>query len=338
MYLKLIKENNKDIFSYYDQPFYVYISLSNMCNANCSFCDVRDNKEKINSIKVDNLIDELSSLGTKYIHFTGGGEPFINDDIFQYLEQCTKKDMNIVLISNGLNLNEEKISKLANYNISSIFFSIDSYNPKIHDTLRGVDGLWNTVTNNINLVKKYMPQVNIVLNHVLNTKNIDDFDKFIKLKENYNFDYINPIVIKDCPSLFPNNAQIKKYQEQIKYYYDLMKSLNIEFLCDDVYFFKSQISEFGDRSYNSDLKCVYPSFCAFVDCPSGLVYPCDCSIHRDRNIYNIGNLNNQTFYEIWDSNKRESLKNMLLNSELNCKTKCDESNCQFNYNYFSKKR
>ena len=31
------------------------------------------------------------SIGTKYIHFTGGGEPFINDDIFEYLDYCTQK-------------------------------------------------------------------------------------------------------------------------------------------------------------------------------------------------------------------------------------------------------
>ena len=46
MYLKLIEETPKEILSYYEKPFYVYLSLSNLCNANCVFCDVRTNKEK----------------------------------------------------------------------------------------------------------------------------------------------------------------------------------------------------------------------------------------------------------------------------------------------------
>ena len=63
MYLKLIEENPKEILSYYEKPFYVYVSLSNMCNANCVFCDVRTNEEKKCSIDVFKLIDELSVLG-----------------------------------------------------------------------------------------------------------------------------------------------------------------------------------------------------------------------------------------------------------------------------------
>lgn len=108
MYLKLIKEKPLDLLKCYEKPYYVYLSLSNLCNANCVFCDVNTNKEKKCGIDIISLIDELSDLGTKYIHFTGGGEPFINDDIFKYLEYCTKKGILINLISNGLNLNEEK--------------------------------------------------------------------------------------------------------------------------------------------------------------------------------------------------------------------------------------
>ena len=86
MYLKLIDKSPREIIKYYEKPFYVYLSLSNICNANCVFCEVRTNKEKKCNINVFSLIDELASLGTQYIHFTGGGEPFVNDDIFEYLD------------------------------------------------------------------------------------------------------------------------------------------------------------------------------------------------------------------------------------------------------------
>ena len=109
MYLKLIDEAPKDLIKFYDKPFYIYLSLSNVCNANCVFCEVRTNKEKKCNIDVIKTIDELANLGTQYIHFTGGGEPFVNDDIFEYLEYCTKKGIKIILISNGLNIDEEKI-------------------------------------------------------------------------------------------------------------------------------------------------------------------------------------------------------------------------------------
>ena len=337
MYLKLLKEKPQEILSYYEKPFYVYLSLSNLCNANCVFCDIKTNKEKKGNINIYKLIDELKELGTKYIHFTGGGEPFINDDILKYMEYCTENRINIIFISNGYNLDEDKIKKIANFNIKAIFFSIDSYDSSIHDSLRRLPGLWNKVTNNINLIKKYMPDVKITLNHVLNKNNIDDFDKFILMKRKFNFDYINPIVIKDCEELFFSNKQILNYNKNLNYYYLLANTLGVDFLCDDINFFNKNVSLQGDRTNNNDLRCIYPSFCSFVDAPTGFVYPCDCSIHRDRTIYKIGDLNRQTMSEIWKGEERKILKDKLLNSQLSCKTKCDEANCQFNYCYFKER-
>ena len=330
MYLKLIDESPKEIMKYYDKPFYVYLSLSNVCNANCVFCDVRTNTEKKCNIDVIKTIDELSNLGTQYIHFTGGGEPFVNDDIFKYLDYCTKKGIKIILISNGLNINEKKIKLMSDYNIKAIFFSIDSHQSEIHDSLRRVNGLWDKVTTNINLIKKYMPNVKIVLNHVLNKTNIDNFEEFIKMKNQFDFDYINPIVIKDYDELFFTEKQINNYNNKLDHYYNLARTLGLEFLSDNINFFNKKVSSLGDRFNNIDLKCLYPSFCAFIDAPTGFVYPCDCSIHRDRKIYKIGELKNQSFKEVWEGKLRNELKRRLLNSELDCKTKCDEANCQFN--------
>ncbi len=334
MYLKLLNEKLEEIKKYYEKPYYVYLSLSNMCNANCIFCDVHTNKEKKCGIDVFSLIDELANLGTKYIHFTGGGEPFINDDILQYMDYCTKKGLNIIFISNGYKLNEEKIKLLARYNIKAIFFSIDSYKPEVHDNLRRLPGLWKIVTNNINVIKRYMPNVKIVINHVLNRENIDDFEKFINLKNEYNFDFINPIVIKDYDELFFTEQQIINYNKKLNYYDELAKELGVEFLSGNIDFFTKDVSIFGDRSSNNDLRCVYPSFCLFIDAPTGYVYPCDCSIHRDKKVYKIGELKEQSMEEIWNGEPRRVLKRKLLNSELGCKTKCDEANCQFNYSYF----
>lgn len=334
MYLEVLKEKQSDIFKNYETPYYVYLSLTNLCNANCSFCDVRDNKIKKNNIDVKKTINELAKMGTKYIQFTGGGEPFINDDIFEYLEYCSSQNIKVVTISNGLNLNEEKIMKLAQHNVETMFFSIDSSNPETHNLLRRTKGLFEKATENINLIKKYMPNVTIILNHVINTLNIDAFKDFIKMKEYVNFDYINPIIIKDCEDLFPKPEQIEKYNSNIEEFYRLADSLDVKFLCKDINILDNEVDINGDRTENENLKCVYPSFCAFIDCPTGDVYPCDCSIHRDRELYRIGNLKEQTFTEIWNAPKRTILKEKLLNGELDCKKKCDEANCFFSDCYF----
>jgi radical SAM protein with 4Fe4S-binding SPASM domain len=328
MYLKLISDNENDIFQNYGKPYYVYISLSNICNANCQFCGVRKNKEKTNKLDIKKVIDELSELGTKYIHFTGGGEPFINNDIVEYIEYANSKQIKVVFISNGLALNEEIIKKIAP-GIAFCFFSIDSHRADIHNDLRRTENLFETATHNINLIKKYNAEIKIVLNHVVNTKNIDDFYKFIKMKSIVDFDFINPIVVKDMPSLFPAEQQIKKYNDNVNFYNDLAEKYQIYFLGNGLNIFNDN----GDRNANDDIKCVYPSFCAFIDCPTGNVYPCDCSMWRDPELYKIGNLLNNRFADVWQSDKKHLIQGMLSANKLECVKKCDESNCLFNRRY-----
>ena len=328
MYLKLIADSESNIFQHYGTPYYVYISLSNICNANCRFCGVHKNKEKLNKLDIKKLIDELSELGTRYIHFTGGGEPFINKDIVEYIEYADSKQIKVVFISNGLALDEEIIQRITP-SVAFCFFSIDSHLASIHNDLRRTESLFETVTHNINLIKKHNSEIKIVLNHVVNTKNIDDFDKFIQMKSYVDFDFINPIVVKDAPSLFPTELQIKRYNDNINKYYSLAAEYQISFLGNDLELF----NDAGDRNANDDIKCVYPSFCAFVDCPTGNVYPCDCSMWRDPELYKIGNLLDNSFESVWKSDKKNMIQEMLSANKLECVRKCDESNCLFNRKY-----
>ena len=333
MYLSLLNENiNKVKEEYKNKPFFVYLSLTNVCNANCIFCDVRQNKEKLCSVDVYKLIDEFADLGTRYIHFTGGGEPFMDNNIISYMQYASSKGLEIIFITNGFLL-KNQISKLVNINLKAVFVSIDSSDPKIHNKLRRTNNLFENAANGINELKKIKPLVKINLNHVINSENIDYFEDFIKLKEKINFDFINPILIKDCKELTPTDEQVAAFNKNKQHYLDLIKKYNISLLCDNLNIFNENIDENGARLQNDDMRCFFANFAAFVDCPTGLVYPCDCSIHRDRILYCLGDLHKASFKEIWNDNKRKGLLVELNNGKLNCKAKCDEANCIFNRCY-----
>ncbi len=333
MYLSLLNENiNKVKEEYKDKPFFVYLSLTNVCNANCVFCDVRQNKEKLCSIDVYKLIDEFADLGTKYIHFTGGGEPFMDNNIISYMQYASSKGLEIIFITNGFLL-KNQINKLVNVNLKAVFVSIDSSDPKVHNKLRRTNNLFENAANGINELKKIKPLVKINLNHVINSENIDYFEDFIKLKEKINFDFINPILIKDCKELTPTKEQVVAFNESKQHYLDLIKKYNISLLCENLNIFNENIDENGARLQNDDMRCFFANFAAFIDGPTGLVYPCDCSIHRDRILYCLGDLHKASFKEIWNDKKRKQLLVELNNGKLNCKAKCDESNCIFNRCY-----
>lgn len=327
MYLKLI---GNDIFSNKGIPYYNFISISNICNANCIFCDVHDNKDKFTRVDINDLLLQLSTMGAKYVHFTGGGEPFANKEIFSYLDNASKLGLNICITTNGTLLNEKIIEKFKKYNIKAMFFSIDSYEATCHDKLRKIDGAFEKAINNINYIKKLYPSIKIVINCVLQKSNIDYIYKMIDLKKKVNYDFLNPIIIKDCPELYFSDYQIleyckNNYQKKIK---------NFDLLYDDInYFEKGEYDENGSDFRKNSIKCQCLNYISFVDCVSGQVYPCDCSIHRDKEFYSIGNLLKNSFCEIWNSKKAEELRKTLYLNCTSCKSKCDGANVMFNKYY-----
>lgn len=327
MYIKLFDEIlnlDKNI------PFYNYISISNICNANCKFCDVHEKKEINTSINVINLLNDLSNSGAKYVHFTGGGEPLANNEINKYFEFATLLGLNIVFITNGFFLTDEQIDKLGNYNIKAIFFSVDSHISRVHDETRSVKGLFEKATNAINKIKLKYPNIKIIINHVLNQENILYLNEFIKMSNKIKYDYLNPIIIKECPEFYFTNDQIEEYNKSINKIKDLLQQTNIELLYDDInYFEKNKYLSDGSDLRKDDIKCQVLNFCTFIDCVTGNVYPCDCSVHRDYDYYCIGNIKENSIIEIFNSKKAKSLRKELIGYS-KCKSKCDYANMYLN--------
>ena len=319
-------------------PLYYFLSISNICNAKCKFCDIHEKKEKESKLDVKEILKDVKNNGGKYIHFTGGGEPLANKKIYEYFEYATLLGLNIVFITNGFFLTKSNIKKLKKYNIKAIFFSIDSFKSEIHDSIRGVKGIFDIATKAINLIKNELPNVKIVINHVLNFENIDDFGKFIEMKKTVEYDYLNPIIIKECPEYYFSKKQIEYYNKNIKKYKQNIKKYNIELLYDDINYFEENLySDNGDDYRKEKIPCKILKYTLFIDCVSGNVYPCDCSVHRDEDYYAIGNLIDNPLNQIIGNKKYIMLLKELEIECSKCKSKCDSANIYMNKKIYEKK-
>ena len=329
MYIKLFKDilaKNKNN----NNPIYSFISVSNKCNANCKFCDIHEKKEINTSIDIKKLLKDLKESGIKYVHFTGGGEPLANKEIYSYFEEATNLGLNIVFITNGYFLNDKIIDELGKYNIKAIFFSIDSHIKEIHDKTRNVPGIFDKATYSINAIKLKYPNIKIIINHVLNRDNIDNLEDFIKMKNKYKYDYLNILIVKECPEYYFNKEQIINYNNKINNIKKLMKANNVQLLADELDYFSSNCyTEDGSDLRKNAIPCQILNYCCFIDCVSGNVYPCDCSVHRDYNYYCMGNIKQNSIKEIMNSEKTSKLRKELLKCS-KCKSKCDYANMYFN--------
>lgn len=330
MYNKILPEIN-EIGKYKGKLFYAYLALNNICNANCIFCNVHEEVHKSSIIDVFGLIFEMKKLGTEYVHFMGGGEPFVDPNIFDYIREVSDLGMKVAVTTNGYALDKEKIDFLSTQNISHMIFSVDGHCSEIHDGIRRVKGLWDKVTENIKYIKRMMPDTKIIINHVLNNRNIMFLDKMIQLKRIVPYDYLNILLVKDCDMLYFTKEQVDVYNQHMNDYIQLAKAENVEFLYDKIDFFSEGPVEYSKGLYlSNDYSCVFPYFSAYVDCTTGYLYPCDCTVHRDPKFYICGDLKKDKLSEIWTSHKMAELRHMLCNDPVMCKENCDYANRYFN--------
>jgi MoaA/NifB/PqqE/SkfB family radical SAM enzyme len=169
-------------------PLIIGWNLTYRCNLRCSYCGLWENKTpELDKKKVIELIEELSSLGTKMISF-GGGEPLLRKDLGEIIDACKNKRIYVGVNSNGT-LVKEKIKDILKTDI--VKFSLDG-TPDTNDRVRG-RGVHDRVIEAIALCKK--KGMKVAINTVISKyTGIPDVLYLFKVARSYNIDiYFNPV-------------------------------------------------------------------------------------------------------------------------------------------------
>jgi len=77
-------------------PVVWHIYPSNICPYNCNFCIMKEEKSKFKTMlkkkTLFKVIEDASRVGSKLIHFSGGGEPLTHPNIEEAILLARKKD------------------------------------------------------------------------------------------------------------------------------------------------------------------------------------------------------------------------------------------------------
>lgn len=132
--IDLIKKMLRAVVFKKRTPLFVSWEITRQCNLRCKYCNLWDNPpEELDTRQVLSIIRELSLLGTRIIHFTGG-EALLRSDFGQILNYCHQRGISTSLNSNGA-LVPARINELKTLLLLGI--SLDG--PKqTHDSVRGV--------------------------------------------------------------------------------------------------------------------------------------------------------------------------------------------------------
>ena len=125
-------------------PINVMLSVTNRCNARCSYCDIpARQQQELTDAEIHTLIDDMADCGTRRLGIWGG-EPLLREAIGDFITHAHERNIYTTLDTNGYLL-EQRLPRLKH--LEHILFSLDGEAP-YHDknrepgshekTLRGI--------------------------------------------------------------------------------------------------------------------------------------------------------------------------------------------------------
>ncbi len=155
----------------------LWVYVTNRCNLRCGHCLVRGGeitKDELNVEDLKEVLKDATRLGAKRIFFTGG-EPFLRNDIFELIRYVTEElKIELVILTNGTFLNEEKVRKLAGFSRLVMQVSLEGHTPEINDTIRG-GGSHKKALRGIELLRSH--GIRTIVTSTATRKNIDDIPR-----------------------------------------------------------------------------------------------------------------------------------------------------------------
>jgi MoaA/NifB/PqqE/SkfB family radical SAM enzyme len=164
------------------QPLrYVDFALSYNCNLRCQHCFAtaleKPGRNVISPAEYKEIVAQAMALGAVNFSFQGG-EPLLNTQLLDYVENAYP-DRNVISVTtNGTLLDEQRIRALKRAGVDILSISLDSALPEEHDTFRGVPGTYAKTIESIKLAKKN--GLNVTIGAVASHQNVRS-DGFLQL-------------------------------------------------------------------------------------------------------------------------------------------------------------
>ena len=123
----------------FNRPFMVMFETTLHCNMKCGYCAIWQNQqpeEKATRERVFRRMDEAAEMGV-FAWSMSGGEPLMNPNVPDYIEQASKKGFFTSMPTNGLALKKYAESCVK---LDQLEVSIDTLDREKFKQRRGIDG------------------------------------------------------------------------------------------------------------------------------------------------------------------------------------------------------
>lgn len=287
-------------------PAIARLYLSYTCNHNCSGClcggDRKRESALMDSNRFSKLLDALHSLRVKFIDLSGGGEPTLHPQFYQFAQMCIKEKFELSLLTNGVSL-DPKLVDLVVESFSFLRVNLDASNDEVYNRIHHppTPREFQKVLRNLERVvsERKRRESNLMVGAKVRIcqANMNFIEQIIRLVKDVGLDYIQ----------FRTNHKAfdSLLSEQEREVNKLIKELENRYLPFEVYG-EVETGEFRRGCWLSPIHLIIN--------PAGDAYPCSHFGHRP-DITSFGNVFTEPADGLWFGSEHKRVVNYLKEND-----------------------
>ena len=284
------------------------------CNAHCRMCNTWRHPSKAEEEISPEVIDKIEGKYDR-LNITGG-EPLLRDDILDIVEVLDKKTSRLEISTNGY-YTDRILAVAEKFPNITIRVSVDGL-PASHDRIRGIKGGFDHALRTI-LELRQMGVQDIGFGIVISDQNALDLLNLYHLCAGMNIEFANCVMHNSFYFHKHDNIvqdlELVRSQMQV-FIKALLQSKRTDLRMRLKDWFRAYIN-LGLLNHmlgrQRSLPCGAATDTFFLD-PFGNVLACNGS----EKPWAMGSLKDQSFAEIWHSERAEQIRNLVSNCSQNC--------------------
>jgi len=280
------------------------------CNCKCVMCNIWQNQTRVEEEFKPDILNRLPEL--EFANITGG-EPFLREDIGEIVRVLKTKARRIVISTNGY-FTEKIIDLVKEAGDIGVRISIEGL-PASNDELRGIkDGFDHGLRTLLELQRMGLKDIGFGI--TVSDRNARDMLELYQLAKAMNVEFATAAIHnsyyfhKADNVIHEKEAVIECFEELIKELLKTNKPKN---------WFRAYFNHGLINYINGNprlLPCCAGEGMFFLD-PFGEIRPCN-GLDEATPATSMGNLNEQSFEEIWNSPRASRVKEEVRDCPKNC--------------------